>query len=90
VHGLPTNNLVGLNQLPLQYLSLGQLLNQNIYSAAAQSAGIPVPYPGFNGSVLQALRPYPQYQTIEDIQAMCKNTYCTLEFFRFSRISIMA
>jgi carboxypeptidase family protein len=47
-------------------LSLGAaLLNSNVNSPAAQAAGIPIPYPGFNGTVAQALRKYPQYQNIE-------------------------
>jgi hypothetical protein len=47
-------------------LSLGAaLLNSSIDSPAAQAAGILPPYPGFNGTVAQALRKYPQYQSIE-------------------------
>jgi hypothetical protein len=47
-------------------LGLGAaLLNANINSPEAQAAGIPLPYPGFNGNVAQALRKYPQYQNIE-------------------------
>ena len=46
-------------------LGLGAaLLNSDIHSPAAAAAGIAVPYPGFNGSVAQALRKYPQYQNI--------------------------
>jgi hypothetical protein len=70
-HGLPLQNaffyapynLGGFpgNQLDTKYLSYGNLLLANINSAAAQAAGIPVPYPGFNGTVAQALLPYPQY-----------------------------
>jgi hypothetical protein len=55
------NNLINLNELDPQYLSLGSLLTQNINSAAARAANIPIPWQGFNGSVAQALRPYPQY-----------------------------
>jgi Carboxypeptidase regulatory-like domain len=47
------------------------LLNSQITSAAAIAAGIQVPYPNFTNpavqtsrSVAQALRPYPQYQTV--------------------------
>ena len=47
-------------------LSLGAaLLNSSIDSPAAQAVGIQPPYPGFNGTVAQALRKYPQYQSIE-------------------------
>ena len=52
--------LRNVNQVDAKYLSLGTLLNANINSAAAQQAGIPLPYPGFTGTVRQALRPYPQ------------------------------
>ena len=41
------------------------LLNSNINSPAARQANIRIPYPGFNGTVAQALRRYPQYQNIE-------------------------
>jgi hypothetical protein len=47
-------------------LALGAaLLNSNINSPAAVAAGIRSPYAGFNGTVAQALRRYPQYQNIE-------------------------
>jgi hypothetical protein len=51
--------LRNVNQVDASYLSLGTLLNANINSAAARQANIPIPYPGFNGTVRQALRPYP-------------------------------
>jgi hypothetical protein len=47
-------------------LRLGaSVLQSDINSAAARGAGITAPYPGFTGSVAQALRPFPQYQAIE-------------------------
>ena len=42
------------------------MLTQNITSAGAVAAGIKAPYPGFTGSVAQALRPFPQYLTINN------------------------
>jgi hypothetical protein len=46
-------------------LALGTtVLQSNINSPVAQAANIPIPYPGFNGTVAQALRPWPQYQTV--------------------------
>ena len=46
-------------------LGLGAaLLNSDINSQAAQDASIGLPYPGFSGSVAQALRPFPQVQGI--------------------------
>lgn len=56
--------LRNVNQVDAKYLSLGTVLNANITSAAAQQAGIALPYPGFTGTVRQALRPYPQVLTI--------------------------
>jgi len=55
-----------INQVDPKYLSLGNLLNADVYSPEAVAAGIKVPYPGFEGSVAQALRPFPQYTTIND------------------------
>ena len=66
-HGMPTRNIVQLNNLDLKYLSLGNLLVADINSPQAQAAGIRVPYAGFRGSVAQALRPYPQFQNIDGI-----------------------
>ena len=59
--------LLNINQVDPRYLqTLGPaVLNANINSAAAQAAGIPKPYPTFNGSVAQALRPYPQFSGID-------------------------
>jgi len=56
-----------INQLNPAYLSLGSLLGENILSPGAIAAGIQQPFPGFaalygsSATVLQALRPYPQY-----------------------------
>jgi hypothetical protein len=59
-------NLLNENQVPSQYLaSLGPVLLADINSPAAAAAGIKLPYPGFTGSVAQALRPFPQFQYIE-------------------------
>lgn len=62
-HRLPLNG-TNINTLPLQYINLGNLLFANINSPQAKAAGIPLPYPGFNGSVAQALKPYPQYSSV--------------------------
>lgn len=53
-----------MNQLNPAYLALGNTLDAQIGSAQAIAAGITGPYPGFSGTVAQALRPYPQYQEI--------------------------
>ncbi|HEX4748711.1 MAG TPA: carboxypeptidase regulatory-like domain-containing protein [Bryobacteraceae bacterium] len=41
------------------------VLNSQVGSALANSYGIVAPYPGFTGTVKQALRPYPQYTLID-------------------------
>lgn len=45
-----------LNQLPVSRLALGDTLRATVASRPEFS-----PYPGFSGTVAQALRPYPQY-----------------------------
>ena len=74
IHDVYTDQLVGLNQMNLKYLSLGSLLNLNINSGPAVAAGIPIPYPGFNGTVAQALRPFPQFNDIPEMNAMTSST----------------
>ncbi|HLJ18057.1 MAG TPA: TonB-dependent receptor [Bryobacteraceae bacterium] len=41
------------------------VLNSQIGSATANAAGVFAPYPGFTGTVKQALRPYPQYTLVD-------------------------
>ena len=67
---LGTDNYNSLNP---QYLSLGSTLNAQIGSAQANAAGITAPYPGFTGSVAQALVPYPQFQAITLLNCGCTN-----------------
>ena len=55
------NGLIQMNELDPSFLSLGTLLSRPFNSPEAIAAGIQSPYPGFTGSVAQALRPYPQY-----------------------------
>ena len=61
------SNLNPINQLSPQYLSLGSTLGDLVGSPQAIAAGIGQPFPGFSAlygnsaTVLQALRPYPQY-----------------------------
>jgi hypothetical protein len=66
-----------LDQLPLNYLSLGSLLLQPANSPAAVAAGIPVPYAGYNGTVARALTPYPQYTSVSDIEPQNANSSYT-------------
>lgn len=63
-----------INQLNPKYLAQygGSILSQPVNSPAAIAAGIPIPYPGFlndfggSATVLQALRPYPQFADIQN------------------------
>ena len=49
------------NQIPVEVYGLGPVITAPIDSPEGQATGIPIPYAGFKGSVLQASRPYPQY-----------------------------
>lgn len=71
-HRLPANG-INLDPVPFSALGLGNLLLAQIDSPEAKLAGIPVPYPGFTGSVAQALRPYPQYLGVSDLYAQFGN-----------------
>jgi hypothetical protein len=56
---------VDANQNDPRVLALGAaVLQSDIHSPLAVAAGIQSPYPTFQGNVAQALRKYPQYQTI--------------------------
>jgi hypothetical protein len=82
LHGTRENAylLSNINQVDPRYLSLGPLLTQSVTSPAAVAAGIPVPFAGFTGTVAQALRPYPQYQTLTSYLAkLGKSTFDALE-----------
>ena len=72
-HGLAADGHVRLNQIPLSALSLGSVLNTNINSQAARDAGIQKPYPSFEGSVAQGLRPFPALFNINDISSPTVN-----------------
>ena len=73
-HGLVVASPYDLNAPPLSALSLGNLLTEDINSPAARAAGIPIPYAGFTGPVAQALRPYPQYRSIQCTQCQVGNS----------------
>jgi len=63
---LPALNIIP-NQVNPVYLSLGTDLTMNAACLAngtcanAIAAGVKLPYPGFTGTIAQALRPFPQY-----------------------------
>jgi len=58
------NGLVQWNELDPSYLRLGALLTRPFNSPEAIAAGIASPFPGFTGSVAQALRPFPHMQAV--------------------------
>jgi hypothetical protein len=70
------SSLAQINNLNPQFFSLGNALNQPINSSTATTLGINPPFQNFEtlygpGTIAQALRPFPQYQSI--------NTDCCLE-----------
>jgi Carboxypeptidase regulatory-like domain len=70
------SSLAQINNLNPKFFSLGSALNSPIDSATAASLGINPPFQQFEtlyspGNIAQALRPFPQYQSI--------NTDCCLE-----------
>jgi carboxypeptidase family protein len=64
---LEANGLDNLNQLPLSALRYGDALIDNL--SDRPDLRIPLPYPGFSGTVAQALRPYPQYDGVSQVFA---------------------
>ena len=74
------SNLLNVNQVNPTYLSLGNALTAPLSSAAGQATGVALPYAGFTGTVAQALRPYPQYQSIsQDQQTAGSSHYNSLQ-----------
>lgn len=74
-HHISSNGLEQINQLDFRkYGSLGPLLGALVGSPQANAAGIRAPFPGFVGTVAQALRPYPQYLGINGITSMIGNS----------------
>jgi hypothetical protein len=67
-----------VNNIQWSQTALGNQLLQDING---NSAGVPLPYAGFNGQVQQALRPFPQYQWIytDILQNRGSATYDSLQ-----------
>ncbi|MBO0723125.1 MAG: TonB-dependent receptor, partial [Blastocatellia bacterium] len=61
---LSSYGLDNLNQLPVSALGYGDAL---IESLSDNPGLVPLPYAGFSGTVAQALRPYPQYDSIGQV-----------------------
>ncbi|MFY9726071.1 MAG: TonB-dependent receptor, partial [Bryobacteraceae bacterium] len=58
------------NQIPIQYLSLGSLLTStlnaaNLAKAQALFPNIQIPFSNFTGTIAQAIKPFPQYTTVQ-------------------------
>ena len=68
--GIRVGQLALVNQLKPEYLQqYGRNLNNAVRNATDAAAnGIPYPYPGFQGTVASALRPYPQVQGNQTVQ----------------------
>jgi hypothetical protein len=72
-HGIGINGGAGIysNQIDPKYLALGALLQQTLTPATLAEAqqifpGVAMPYTSFAGTVGQALRPFPQYSSVND------------------------
>lgn len=84
-HNLPAN-LEHVNQVPSQYLGLGNALTAHIDSPQARAAGVGAPWDGFqsamgaNATVRQALRPYPQFiNVLNNVQPTGNSTYHSMQ-----------
>src|SRR5215471_11642658 len=64
--GYRLNSTIDLNQVNPSYLFLGPMLQQAITAPAVVAAGFKKPYASFpdNGSLAQALRPFPQFLNV--------------------------
>ncbi len=90
--GMHSTRLHGLidypNDMGLSGLALGNVLYDNATSPEAQAAGVKIPYANFentwggNGTVQQALRPFPQYGYVNAdsyLQNVGQSTYNAME-----------
>lgn len=75
------SNLLNINNVDPSFFALGDTLTASVTSAAAQRAGIALPYAGFTGNVSQALRPFPQYGRINStvLENAGQSTYHSLQ-----------
>jgi hypothetical protein len=77
-HGIPNSTLVVANQVNPIYLPLGPLLNQSINAPGVVAAGFKPPYQGFNGTLAQSLRQFPQYNSVNTFSPTGNSTYDAL------------
>ena len=57
------------NQVNPSFLSLGTLLQRNIDDPLVAAAGFGRPYPSFEGSLAQSLRPFPQFSDVGTVDS---------------------
>ncbi len=91
---LQAGDATNWNQVDPRYLSLGSLLSANINSAQAQAAGFRQPFAGFSdlwgnrASVAQALRPFPQYASVNQFNPTYgSSNYHALQIYAQKRMS---
>jgi Carboxypeptidase regulatory-like domain/TonB dependent receptor len=79
-------NEENLNQVRTKWLSLGNELVADVSCLGngtcpnAVAAGVKLPYAGFTGSIAQALRPFPQYTSVQSLtQETGSSTYNGLQ-----------
>jgi len=88
------SNLNDFNQSDPKYLALGPLLARPITDPAVVAAGYGPPYPGFRGTLAQALRPFPHVLGVRnDFNADARSWYDALQVMverRYGALLIMA
>ncbi|MGC2299890.1 MAG: TonB-dependent receptor [Acidobacteriaceae bacterium] len=62
------------NEIQPGYLSLGSQLSNTANAANDAAAGIALPYATFNNTIAQALRPFPQYNGVNDLFGQVSNS----------------
>jgi hypothetical protein len=82
---IPSSNLENPNQTPSRYLELGDLLRRSITDPSVAAAGFRPPYAGFTGTLAQALRPYPHFQSINLIDSPSGNSSYHALLFKYEQ-----
>jgi hypothetical protein len=94
-HFLARNGDIGMwgDNMPTQYLALGSLLGvqattANIAAAQTIVPGISLPFPNYQGTIAQMLRPFPQYSALTYYSGDLGNsTYNSLQLTAERRFS---
>jgi len=77
-NGADQVQLANINQIPVSDLKYGALLTKSITDPAVVAAGFTPPYSGFTGTLAQALRTFPQYQSVINQIPIGNSTYHAL------------